>query len=337
MAKSLTVKIEDVDPPYARQLRRTCHFERQRAINELNTQRLTVEMVHHRFVPGTTVYFAVLPDGRMLILNGNHTLEAVIASGTTQRLVFIFQEVDDEAEAARLYTCFDVHKTRNWTDALRAVSPDATIAMPQSTLPAIGHIMQAFSYDHRNVEANNSRGSRFDKLPDYQEAAATLQAVLVGVPAVNKLAVKRKGVMAVALETVRYQPGHGSVFWKDLAHDDGLPNGDPRKTLLRWLLNAKSGGAKLTGPKAANAHSRAVIGAWNAWYRGDALQSLRPHTGPIVILGTPWDGSYRPDADQTETSPDDPSGGDITDLFDTGVSVTEQGTQPVALYRKARG
>lgn len=335
MDDTLTVKVADVDPQYARHLRVSCNFDRQRAITDLNVQRLGVEMKYDRFIPGTTVYFAVLPDKTMLILNGNHTLEAIIASGKTQRLVFIFKKVADVQEAARLYGTFDIHKTRTWTDALKAVSPDKKIALSNSVMPAVGHIMQSFTYDPRNVEANNSRGARFGSMKPYEEPASLLYAAMAGSPGPHKAAIRRKGVMAVALETLRYQPGPAAVFWKDLAHDDGLAKSDPRKVLLRWLLNSNSGG-KLTGATAANPHSRAAIGAWNAWCRGDALQHIRPHTGPIIILGTPWDGKSDGQVPPTNPVPQEP-GGDLSDTFTTGVKVTEGGHEPVVLYRKARG
>lgn len=342
MDESLTAKVVNVTPQYARHLRDTSQFSRQRAIAELNVQRLAVEITHGRFIPGTTVYLAVLPDETMLILNGNHTLEAVCASGRAQWLVLIFKRVADEAEAARLYGSFDIHKARTWTDALKAIGADKKIALSQSVMPAVGHIMQSFIYDPRNVEANSSREARFESMKPYTEAANILQGALVGAPGVNKQAVRRKGVMAVALETLRYQPGHATVFWKDLAHDDGLANGDPRKTLLRWLLNPSAGGG-LTGASAANVLSRGAIAAWNAWYRGDALQHLRPIAGPIVILGTPRSeprkGSAKPKDPDPEVSagdPSDPAAGKLGDLFETGVKPTRDGNEPVVLYRKAR-
>lgn len=348
MDDTLTAKVADVDADYARHLRQTCNFDRQRALVDLNTKRLSVEMDNDRFIPGTTVYLAVLPDRSMLILNGNHTLEAIIASGKTQRLVLIFKKVADVQEAARLYSTFDIHKVRSWTDALKAIHPEKKIPLSNAVMPAVGHIMQSFTYDSRNVEANNSRGFRFNWMDVYEDAAGSLMAAMTGAPTVNKIAIKRKGITAVALETLRYQPGHAAVFWKDCAHDDGLAKSDPRKVLLRWLLNAK-GGAKLTGPKASDALSRAAIGAWNAWYRGDALQTLKPLSGAIKIEGTPWDGKgiYDPTKHGNPASPLqraiaerrpgglDPS--DLTNIFETGVKVTEGGNEPVVLYRKARG
>lgn len=340
MDDDLEVKIEDVTGDYARYLRDSCNYDLQRALTDLNIRRLGVEMENNRFIPGTTVYFAVLPDNTMLILNGNHTLEAIAATGKTQRLVFIFKKVADRQEAARLYSTFDIHKVRSWTDALKAVHPEKKIPLSSAVLPAVGHIMQSFAYDARNVEANNSRGFRFNWMDVYEEAAGSLMATMTGAPAVNKTAIKRKGVIAVALETLRFQPGHAAVFWKDCAHDDGLAKSDPRKVLLRWLLNSK-GGAKQTGPKAADALSRAAIGAWNAWYRGDALQTLKPLAGPIKIEGTPWDGkgNYNPmnDGHPTIVGPKVVGKSDLTQTFTTGVKVTQSGPEPVVLYRKARG
>lgn len=337
MTETVTSKVVDVSPQYARHLRNTCHFERQRAIADLNVKRLAVEMDNDRFIPGTTVYFAVLPDGSMLILNGNHTLEAVCTSGRTQTLVFIFKQVADVAEAARLYGSFDIHKTRTWTDALKAIGADKKIVLSQAVMPAVGHIMQGFNYNPRNVEANTSRDARFDAMKPYAEAANLLQAAMVGAPGVHKRAIRRKGVMAVALETLRHQPAHAAVFWKDLAHDDGLAVGDPRKTLLRWLLNPNAAGG-LTGATAATATSRGVVAAWNAWFRGDALQYIRPVTGPIIILGTPTADARK----GRLASQSDAAGGvgdDLSDLFETGVRVTKTGSEPVVIYsrRKAEG
>lgn len=346
MSESLTAKVVHVTGQYARHLRDTCHFSRQRAIADLNKRRLGVEMDNDRFIPGTTVYFAVLPDKSMLILNGNHCLEAICLTGRPQWMVFIFCQVADEAEAARLYGCFDIQKTRTWADAARAIGVEKKMAMSNTAMPAVGHIMQNFSYNPRNVEANMSRDARFAAMKPYEEAAALLQGAMAGSPRHHKDAIRRKGVMAVALETLRYQPGHAMVFWKDLAHDDGLAKGDPRKTLLRWLINPTAGGG-LTGANAPNTLSRGAIAAWNAWYRGDALQHLRPQVGEIFILGTPRSDPRRGAAAVPKPAPDaapegqgsnltDPSPSKLSDLFETGVSVTAEGTAPVVLYKQKK-
>jgi hypothetical protein len=334
MDKSVPAKVVTVTPSDARHLRETCHFDRQRHISEGNVKRLEVEMVNDRFVPGTMVYFAVLPDESRLILNGNHTLEAIAASGTSQVMVFVFKPVADEAEAAKLYGSFDIHKARSWVDALRARGIDKNIVLPTKVMPAVGLIMQGFQYAPKNIEANKSREPRFEVMEDYKEAAAMLQAAISGSPRTHQQAVFRMGVMAVALESMRYQPSLAMEFWQGLAHDDGLSLGDPRKTLLRFLLNTR-----IIGSKASHVMSRAAIHAWNAYFDGHRLQTCRPSlTTDVVFKGTPWGtrkGADEAPKRQVKPVADDEQG-HLSDLFETGMQVTENGSRPVVYFKQGQ-
>jgi len=329
----ITAKVVYVTPEEARRLRQTCHFERQRAISDQNLTRLALEMRNGNFVPGTTVYFAVLPDGSMLILNGNHTLEAVAASGVPQTLVFIFNEVADIEEAGRLYGCFDIHKARTWVDALRAIGAEHKIAMPMKVLPAVGLIMQGFEYSTDKAEAAKSRQARFEKMVPYTEPAAMLQAALAGSPRPHQNYVTRMGVMAVALETLRYQPSLALEFWQAMAHDDGLRLGDPRKTLLRYLSSTRA-----SGSRAAFVMARAGMQAWNAFFKGKDLAHCRPNVMThIVILGTPWTAKEGVVEEEAKLAEIRHQASQMDDLFDTGLRVTEGGTETVVLYRQSEG
>src|SRR5579875_3709638 len=99
-----------VTPAMAKMLRASCHFERQRPINARNVERLAMEMRRGWFITGTPVFMAVLPDGSMRIVNGNHTLEAVQSSGVSIPLAFIYSKVSDIEGAARIYACLDLQK-----------------------------------------------------------------------------------------------------------------------------------------------------------------------------------------------------------------------------------
>jgi hypothetical protein len=278
----LRVEIREVTPQMAAHLRLTCHYERQRAIADLNVKRLASEMAQGNFIPGTTIYFAVLPDRSMWIMNGNHTLEAVVWSGVPQTLVFIYLEVKNVEEAHHLYGTFDIHKTRTWIDALKAMGADKEIAMPTKTMPAVGLIQQGFQPSAANVDALHSRNSRWDAMDYYKDAAAIFKACLEGCPYSNRNAITRSGVMSVALYTLRYQRAKGVEFWEGCAQDDGLTKGDPRKSLLQTLLTTK-----LVGGKAAPTWARLSMSAWNAWMRGDALYKVVP-IEDMAILGTPF-------------------------------------------------
>jgi hypothetical protein len=336
----VTVKIVKVSVADAIRLRKTCHFPNQRAIRDLNTQRLGLEMEKGRFVQGTPVFICVVPDGTQYIVNGNHTLEAIAYSGKAQTLVFIFLQVDSFEQAAAVYSCFDVHKARTWADALKATGRDQKIPNAKQVSAAVKLIMSDFKYSPNNFEANSSRMSNFDATDQYEDAAIMLDKAMKGAPALNQRILLRQGVMAVALECVRYSPQSGIQFWGSFVKDDGLVSEDPRKALLRWLLDHPPG-------KSCSTHlmARGCAHAWNQWWKGMKIKILRPRTsGKFFLTGTPWDGNRGPDADEISGPAPRPNRkpptGDnadsvLPDIFETGMRVTENGLEPVVLHRPA--
>lgn len=340
MSKTPMAKVEvlivEVGVADSTLLRKTCHFPYQRQIRDLNVQRLGLEMEKGRFVQGTPVFFCVLPDGTQYIVNGNHTLEAVAYSGRPQKLVFIFLHVADLAEAAAVYASFDLHKARTWIDALKATGRDTEMPMAARVAAAVKMIMSGFKYSPENVEANSSRASRFDFMDDYKDAATLLHGAMAGAPMINSRVIVRASVMAVALETLRYQPRDGVEFWSAVAKDDGLAANDARKALLRWLSSHKA-----QQGQAAYAMTRACAHAWNTWCKGQPLTLLRPAmTGNFVLAGTPWTGR-RPDATDLPVPTDAlnaaETGPRVAELFDTGMTVTDQGAVPVVRHRPPQG
>lgn len=298
-------KVVWVTPDEAKHLRATCHFPRQRIITPRNVERLRLEMERRRFVPGTPVFFCRYPNGAVTIVNGNHTLEAIVSSGIPQKLVFIFLEVESEEEAALIYGCFDVHKSRSWNDALRAVGLGDEIAAAARVMPALGVILARFNPGPENVETNTSRQVRFAFMKHYREEAALLHAAIAGAPKPNQRVIQRAAVYAVALETAKYQPSLAIEFWRGTAHDDGLPKHDPRKTLLRWL----HGHPVLGAPSSWMVQSRAAALAWNAFSRGESLQYCKPNqAGQLTISGTPWQGKGKfPAMLEIEPEPEEPA------------------------------
>lgn len=329
-AKILLISVEE-----AIRLRKTCHFPNQRNIRDLNVLRLGLEMEKFRFIQGTVIFMVVLPDGQQYIVNGNHTLEAIAYSGKEQLLTFVFLEIDTFEEAKQVYMSFDVHKARTWADALRASGKDLTQPMSKQVTAAAKLLMSGFRYAPENVEANSSRISRFDFSDAYNDSAALLQEAMKEAPALNQRLVMRAAVMAVALETVRYEPEPAVRFWGAMVHDNGLVKGDPRKTLLQYLLTHKAG-------KGAEGYlqSRAAAHCWNAWMDGKQVINLRiTIAGKMEIRGTPWDGSKGPDGDAVEPRtrakprPRQEGPSNLSGAFKTGTRYTRDGEEPVDLYR----
>lgn len=291
-------------PKQAKVLRQTANFELQRPLSENNIIRLQAEMEADRFVSGTPIYFAVLPDQTLLALNGNHTLEAL---GRIQRgieLTMIYQNVKSLAEAAAIYSRFDLQRMRSQRDSLRAHGQEAMLAdSPTWTAAfaaAVGLIMNKFTdtseggskdrkFDLVEVQVRRSRDIRLRLMQDAL-GAANLYAAAIGSNLRGRHLFKRAAVMGVGIEIMRYQPSAGTEFFSTAAADDGLKAGDPQRALLHYLRDHHSAGASMR-----KLLSRSVSLAWNAFFEGRRLGFVRAGDGgEFRLAGTPWKEGFDP-------------------------------------------
>ena len=278
-----------VTPDYARHLRDTAHFERQRKISPANVQRLAREMQAGRFIPGLQIYICVLPDGSERIVNGNHTLEAVAASGVTLDLTVTRAPVSDIDEAGRIYAVFDLQKTRSWNDSLKATGAGDGAPNASFVLSAIGVIRQKF-YTFREASLHGrQRLPEIALLEEYKTAAEMFARCIEGAPTNSARLVKRASIMAIALETLRYQPSLAFEFWQAVAQDEGLTKERPERALLHWMRNNKAGGSESRREQCA-----AAALAWNAAFRGEKRSFVKPNQmTSFFLLGTPYASGLR--------------------------------------------
>ena len=253
-------------------------FERQRPLGRLNVDRLTKELLNGTFVAGMPLLFAVMPSGKFYMLNGNHTCEAVKKSGVSLPMTAIYINVKDFDEAARIYSLIDIQKVKTWMDALQARGFKEEYPMARSVMSAVGFITSGYKYD----STNKSQDERFDAMERYRVPAGLLQSATTKAPQKNSQKFKQVPVLAVALTTAMYQPSMAVEFWGGFVFDDGLAANDPRKALMRYLMNITSAGAT-KWPELA----RAASVAWNAHFEGRPLQYCKPSTmDELRISGT---------------------------------------------------
>lgn len=280
-------------PEKAKHLRKIAHFDRQRDISSRNVERLAAEMRHGRFVEGTQVYVCVLPDGLQQIVNGNHTLEAVVASDQPILLNLVYHSVANFNEVGKIYARFDIQRTRNYRDALRAHGVESivldtgwTAAFGSAVVYMILGFCGGFSKD---VELATSRDIRVRLMRDAAEEANLYAAACAPAASrTDKKLLKRTAVMSVGIELFRYQPSGANEFFGGIARDDGLRAGTPQHTILRYL---RSNVSSNSGDRYDQ--SRAVVLAWNAWFKNRSLQYAKPNQmGEFRILGTPWNAQF---------------------------------------------
>lgn len=270
--------ITTITPEKASKLRSDAHFPRQRLIKSGNIDRLVVEMKAGRFIVGIQIYICVLPDGTEYVVNGNHTLEAIIKGGFSQSLTVTHHPVKDIEEAAAIYSVFDLQSRRSAGDSIRAYG--FTIPNSKSIYAAMPIIRTDFVIGHTGIQ---SRPDLLEMMSGYEEEAVLFDNSTKRNTDGSALT-KRAGIVAVALETFRYCPDDASVFWSNVcALDEDLRPGMPERALLRWMR-----GNKTSGKLGQLENSRAAACAWNASVQGKEVSYVKPSMmKTFYLLGTP--------------------------------------------------
>lgn len=268
-----------VTPEWAANARLNWQFPNQRLLSKTNIERLAYEQGKGYFVVGMPIFVCILPTGEKYLVNGNHTLEAIIKNGVGYPLTVIYLQVGSLAEAGRVYANLDIQKIRTLLQSIRAAGLSQDVPYLAKAKSAITVISNEFK--NQSFSANG-RTDIIEMLQDYTQHISTFASILHGKPNGTAKYCFRAPVFAVALETIRYQPSAAFEFWELVASGEVLsPN--PAKALLRWFDNNKS----TSGSSTQLQQAKACAVAWNAWFRGRHLVIVRP-TGDFELFGTPW-------------------------------------------------
>jgi hypothetical protein len=275
----VTSEVTLVNPETARLWRATKHFDRQRILSPENIERLSYEMRKGRFIPGTQVYICAIPDGEEVIVNGNHTLEAICHCGIAQLLTATTHPVADVDEAGLLYAVFDSHKRRTLMDSMRAAGVSHNSAMVRNFGAAVTCIIAGFRQGAQGAVIPHADVIR--KMDDYSDAIADFEEIASLCTKECASLLKRAPILAICLETLRYQPVWAREFWSAIARDSGLCEGMPEHTLLRYLRNNATSQNRTYW-------ARATALAWNAKFKNAQILQLNVEgLKKFTILGTP--------------------------------------------------
>jgi len=148
----------------------------------------------------------------------------------------------------------------------------------------ISNRMQPLNYQHDPIKVRGL-DNRLDAARSWWPYAATYQNTIKPALVNVRSKLMTQGVTAVALVTLRYQPALAADFWGGLALNDGLRRHDPRAMLLADF------GTRRLNVGAVNQGAAAAAVAWNAFFAGRDLGSLKVYQDrPVIISGTPFDG-----------------------------------------------
>lgn len=256
-----TVKWMDVTPKLAADWLNDNTGNRNKRARRIATY--ARDMTHGNWlVTGDTIKFDT--DGRLV--DAQHRLEAIIASGTTQRMLVV------RGLNPRVQDVLDTNLKRSASDALNFnnIGPHVHV------IAAVARLDKAWTTGKlRRVTLGRSGGALddltnsevvqwADENPDIHEASAFGQGnckTLLAAPSPLAFAV---------LLTGRVDPVAAKEFWTSTVDMRTNGPGDPRHTLIRSLKNDASTGRNAYQSVQLSYHFR----AWNAWREGRKIRSL---------------------------------------------------------------
>lgn len=276
----LEARFEDVNPVKAAKWLESVNHESQialqRPIRQNWVSHLAKEMSLGRFVPSATIYFG-FQNGTTYLLNGQHTLNAIIESGTQQTLPIVRHKTKSVDDLKKVYYRADGGLKRSFSDSVRALDAinvtglsnfdfqimDSALRFAQGRLTRQNKT-RIFSYDDRVAAC----------MMWADEYKALKNCIAGGVQSVTK-SIGNRAVLSLAMITIRQQPEKAKEFWYQVAHDDMLPATDARKTFHRWLLTARAigSGASVT-VFTPESFAYATSRAWSAFYENRELTRL---------------------------------------------------------------
>jgi hypothetical protein len=267
-----------------------CRYQGQRAVRPHHVLFLRHLIRSGHWRQGSEIHLARIGSERFLI-NGQHTLTAIMYEHTPVWLSIVEMEVQTLDEVTHLYEAFDRNLTRSLDDIYQADPHIRALEWSRAQLRVVsGAVTQlgpGFTADQGRSEVSLMLRDPFVRsalLQDWSPEAANAFNGMV--PSKVRAALFRSACMGVLLVTYRFQAEQAHLFWPAVCRDSGLTEGQPERALVHFLLATPA--RSLQSPS----YARHVASAWNAFLDKRKLYELvaRVSSNPIRIAGTPHDG-----------------------------------------------
>lgn len=286
-------------------------FEGQRAVRLWHAGFLAELMRAGKFRRGSKIEFCEF-DGRRYLVDGQHTLTAIVLCRLAQDLLPVVRPVARRAEIGEVYATFGRELQRQPGDVFAALGLARQLDFGAADLKmlngAVRLVLNRFRRVSVMLDARIARDASFiaGGIEERQVPARLYLAALGLAPKPLVAPLRHHAVVAVALATLGAESEEvrkkALEFWEQVAMSDGLRRGDPRKALTDWLLRGTSHDAVT--------HAAYVAAAWNAFYEGKSLDLLRPidmNKSGLTLRGTAFKATV---PRRNITTPRRHSGGD---------------------------
>src|SRR5262245_45917639 len=233
--RKITLRHERITPEAAQAIVRNEMYERQRPVEQSVVNEYALAMITGEFRQGTVISFCVYRGKRSLV-NGQHTLLAIIRCGIAQFLGIEEIEVKSLEERAVWYGKYDRLRLRSLKQIYEAHGIHEALNFNKNQRDCLGAALPLLAAGFAQVPRKEGSmrmdtanpNLRMGFMHEWKEEAQRFFETIKGAPGTFSMNARRGPVMAVALVTIRYTGTDAIGFWTDAAGDDGLAQGDAR-------------------------------------------------------------------------------------------------------------
>lgn len=298
------VNFVTVTPDMARKMLSEYQYIGQRKYRPDRAKYLADEIARDSLEEITQVVLSSqINDGRKYLINGQHTLNAIVMANKPARVVLVETEKNDDTATAKVYGVIDTNLTRSTADALAALHLASELGFTPSQLNQIGAAVRMIRLNFKQTDKSRMHLDDMVRLiREYSESADSYYETIVGCSKEIQYASRRQSTLAVALLTFQYSAKKYTFhtvreFWKGAIFDDAIAEYDPRKDTYKFLLTTgvQGGmwGSKYQKLRSARYMAHYIAGCFNDYIEGKNNKSRRvlDESKPVVLLGTPFDGT----------------------------------------------
>ena len=303
----VTVTLELVTPGIADRWSKVGEFQFQRKQNDAHVEELASEMNLGQFEQGTTINIAeIMNTSSYVVINGQHTLLAIVLSGMPQWLTVVRKQVKTLKEAGVAYTRIDINAPRHPNQRLKALDLPELANFTSGDTASLIAALKLLLANFENKLSGTVAGRRGPDRAIFKSAERWAQGVTEYRDPIRKYItalefssegqqrrrLMRSAVLAIALATMRYQPKRAWEFWASVAAEDGLRANTPERRLSNWLRENKGWGSA----GAATKQAKFIAQCWKKHWDGEEMRSVRPLEPDLLgvtIVGTPFKARER--------------------------------------------
>lgn len=283
-------------PGVAERILEELNFGGQRKVREPRLLKHLRRIVLGEWRGSFPITFAVLPNGVMYLVDGQHRLQAIVRHGAPMPITVLLSPVENMEEARRLYAGFDERDSvRTDNEMMDAVGVSDALDLPRAYTSKLYKALPILRNDLEPLTGSEIEAGKYVELfgvdarlaviAEWKSEASQYLDVIQKTSGRIRARLQTAGCMAVALYTLRYQPIKALEFWHGIADNDGLRRNDPRNTFLRDVMERSLS----TGSFRQTVQSPVL--AWNAFCEGRELKIIKCVTGgAIAPWGTPLAG-----------------------------------------------